>query len=161
MLTIPAVRFDRSVTGAGVSTNADRRAALATFTQAAKAQRLGASILDAVIDELPVGLLVLDGDGEVSFANAAAGALGPDAVPSLQGLVALALRADRALSQVFTVGAQGSRTRLNSRRSLAVRAIPVRNEGARPHAVVVTVNDITAQAHADAWEPVVASLMSL
>ena len=161
MLTLPPVRFDRSVIGAGVSTNADRRAAVATFSQAAKAHRVGATLLDAVIDELPVGLLVLDGDGEVSFANAAARALGADAMPSLQELVALALRADRALSRVVTVEPQASRTRLDARRSLAVRAIPVRHEGARAHAVVVTVNDITAQARADAWEPAIASLMSL
>ena len=161
MLTLPPRNYDRSVTGAGVSTNADRRAAVATFTQAVKAHRLGAAVLDEVMDALPVGLLVLDGDGEVTFANAAARALGADAVPSLQGLVALALRADRAMSQVFTVGNQASRTRRDSRRSLAVRAIPIRNVGARAQAAVVTVHDITAQARAEAWEPAIASLMSL
>ena len=173
MLTRPPVGFDGSVIGAGVLSNADRRAPLdmafeprigptgATFSQAVNSHRLGAAILDAVINDLPVGLLVLEGNGNVSYANAAARALGADAVTSLQGLVARALRTDRVLSEVFTVGPQAARTRLDSRRSLAVRAIPIRNDGARAHAAVVTVNDITAQARADAWEPAIASLMSL
>ena len=173
MLTQPPVRFDGSVIGAGVSSMADKRAprdmafgpsigaAVATFSQAVMAHRLGAALLDAVINDLPVGLLVLDGNSNVSFANAAARALGADAVTPLRGLAARALRTDRVVAEVLTVGPQAARTRLDSRRSLAVRAIPVRNDGARAHAAVVTVNDITAQARADAWEPAIASLMSL
>ena len=161
MLTLPPLRFDGSMIDAGVSTNADTRAPAATFSQAAKAHRIGAAILDTMIEEIPVGLLVLNGDGEVTFANAAARALRAESVPSLRGLVSRALRSDRVLAEVFTVGTQAARTRLDSRRSLAVRVMPVSTEGARAHAVVVTVNDITAQVRADAWEPAIASLMSL
>ena len=84
MLTLPLVQFERSRIGAGVSTNADRRpvldtalgladgAPVATFSQAARTHRVSAATLDALIEALPVGLLVVDGDGEVSFANAVA-----------------------------------------------------------------------------------------
>ena len=173
MLTLPLVQFDRSSIGARVSTNADRRstldpsfgpvvgAAVATFSQAAKTHRLASATLDALIEELPVGLLVVDGDGEVSFANAAARTLEANAVPSLQRVVARALRTDQVVCEEIAVEATGARMRLDLRRWLAVRAVPVRNVGARAHAAVVTVNDITAQTRAKSWEPAIASLMSL
>ncbi|CAN5422370.1 hypothetical protein BH09GEM1_BH09GEM1_29930 [soil metagenome] len=172
MLTQPLVQFDSRI-GASVSTNADRRlsldtafgpvvgAAVATFRQAAKAHRLGPATLDALIEALPVGLLVVDGDGEVSFANAAARTLEGNAAPSLQRVASRALRTDQVVCEEFAVEPAGARGRLDARRWLAVRAVPVRNAGARAHAAVVTVDDITAQTHATSWEPVIASLMSL
>ncbi|MEO8619718.1 MAG: PAS domain-containing protein, partial [bacterium] len=155
MLNLPLDRFDRSRIGASVSSNADRGpssdtsfgpvvgAPLATFSQAAKAYRLGSATLDALIEELPVGLLVVDRDGEVSFANAAARTLDANSAPSLQRLVARALRTDQVVCDEFGVEPTGARRRLDSRRWLAVRAVPLRNAGARAHAAVVTVNDIT------------------
>ncbi|MEP6999227.1 MAG: PAS domain-containing protein [bacterium] len=173
MLNLPLVQFDRSRTGANVSSNADRSAPIdipfgpvvgapvATFSQAAKAHRLASATLDALIEELPVGLLVVDRDGEVSFANSVARTLEANSVPSLQRVVARALRTDQVVSEEFAVEPTGARKRLDSRRWLAVRAVPLRNAGARAHAAVVTVNDITAQTQAKSWEPVIASLMSL
>lgn len=173
MLTLPLGQFDRSRIGASVSSKADRRpsldtsfgpvvdASVATFSQAARAHRLATATLDAVIEELPVGLLVVDVDGEVSFANAAARTFGADAVSSLQRVVARALRTDRVICEVVAVEPKAARARRDSRQWIAVRAVPARSNGARAHAAVVTVNDITAQTHADSWEPVIASLMSL
>ena len=161
MLTLPPVRSDRSVIGANVSTIADRRTPVASFGQAAKAHRVTSAMVNVMIEELPVGLLMMDSDGEVLFANAAARELGTDTVASLQGLAARALRNGRVVSEMVIVGSQAARTRLDSRRTLSVRAVPVRNGGASAHAVVVSVDDITAQARANAWEPAIASLMSL
>ena len=173
MLTLPLVEFERSRIGAGVSANADRHPSLdtalgladgapvATFSQAARTHRVSAATLDALIEALPVGLLVVDGDGEVSFANAMARTLEANAVPSLQRVAGRALRTDHVVCEEFAVEPSGARVRLDTRRWLAVRAVPVRNNGARAHAAVVTVNDITAQTHATSWEPAIASLMSL
>ncbi len=173
MLTQPLVLFDRPRIGAGVSTHADRRPTLdtsfgpvggaffATFSQAAKTHRLSPATLDALIEDLSVGLLVVDGNGEVSFANAVARTLEANTVPLLRPVVARALRTDQVVCEEIAVERTGIRLRLDSRRWLAVRAVPVRNAGARAHAAVVTVNDITAQTHAKSWEPAIASLMSL
>ncbi|MEO5814606.1 MAG: PAS domain-containing protein [Gemmatimonadaceae bacterium] len=159
--------------GAGVSPNADRRpsldtafgpavgAAVATFSEAARTHRLSPSTLDALIEALPVGLLVMDRDGEVSFANEAARTLEANVVPLLQRVVARALRTDQVVCEEFAVEPTGIRARIDARSWLAVRAVPVRNAGARAHAAVVTVNDITAQTRANSWEPAIASLMSL
>ncbi len=165
MLTLPLVPFERSRLAAIVSTNADRRpsldTSLGTFSQTARTHRLGAATLDALIEELPVGLLVVDGDGEVSYANAVGRTLEANTVPSLQRVVARVLRTDQVVCEEFAVEPVGTRGRLDSRRWFAVRAVPVRNAGAHAHAAVVTVNDITAQTRAKSWEPAIASLMSL
>jgi PAS domain-containing protein len=173
MLTLPLVQFERPRIGAGISTNADRRpspdtafgpvggAPVATFSQAGRAHRVSPATLDALVDALPVGLLVVDGDGEVSFANAVARTLEANAVPSLQRVVARALRTNQVVCEEFAVEPTVLRGRLDSRRWLAVRAVPVSSGGARAHAAVVTVNDITAQTRARSWEPAIASLMSL
>lgn len=173
MLTLPLVPVDRSHIGEVAWTKVDRRvsfdasygrpadAPVGAFWQAAQTLRLGPAALDALIAELPVGVLVVDGDGEVSYANAVARSLGATTMPSLQRVVARALLSDQVVCEEFAVEPAGARGRLDARRRLAVRAVPFRNVGASAHAAVVTVNDITAQTQANAWEPAIASLMSL
>ena len=107
MLTLPLVPVERSHIGEVAWTNVDRRvsfdasfgrpadAPLGAFCQAAQTHRLGPAALDALIAELPVGVLVVDGDGIVSYANAVARSLGATTMPSLQRVVARALLSEQ------------------------------------------------------------------
>lgn len=130
--------------------------------------RLRPALLDALLDQLDVGVLVLDADGRTAFANEAARRLRDDAGASADrrgGPVSWAsdLATARALLTGETVrdeeveyfAADGRR------RWVRLSATPVRDSAGTVAAVVCTIADATAARHDAAWAPVIESLARL
>ncbi|MEO7086371.1 MAG: PAS domain-containing protein [Gemmatimonadaceae bacterium] len=167
MLTLPMVSSERSYSGASASTRAERPstaesferpadAPRATFSQAADTRRAGAATLDTLIEQLEVGVLVVDEDSRVSYANAAARQLEAESLPSFHRAVARALlTAEVACEEVELRGPRGAL------RWLGIRAVPVRNADAHAHGAVVSVDDLTSQKRAKEWAPLIESLKTL
>jgi PAS domain-containing protein len=128
----------------------------ATFSRVAAAHRLDPTVLDAVLERLPVGVLVADQDGRVVYANETARDLGLTDGAALGWTVTRALlTADAVRDEEIEWLAPG-----RTRRRLTVDVVPARGAGGA-HAAVVTAVDVTARRQAAEWKPVIESLMNL
>jgi PAS domain-containing protein len=133
--------------------------------------RLRPAVLDTLLAQVEGGVLVLDADGRIAFANEAARRLRDDGDLVTErrdrhgGPVAWAtdLATARALLTGETVrdeeveyfGADGRR------RWVRLAATPVRDAAGNVAAVVCTIADVTAAKHDAAWTPVIESLARL
>lgn len=168
MVTLPTLTSERPRLGASVSTRGERLASLGVspervadapvpmFSRVAEEHSLGPATLDALIAQLPVGVLVMGRDGGVSYANDAARRLQADRLEPLRRAVSRALLTEEVVCEDVEL-----RVGRGTRRWLGIRVTPVRAAGARAHAAVVSVEDITARRQAAAWEPLIESLVNL
>jgi PAS domain-containing protein len=168
MLTHSAPHTEQRPGGASTLNPSDRRvpatpslegrtdAPTAPFSRVAATLRLDAAVLDAVLERLPVGLLVVRRDGGIVYANEAARVL------RLTDDGALGWTVARAVLSREVVHGEEIESRAPGRAScrLSIDVIPDRRAGGSG-AAVVTVADVTAQREALEWRPVIESLMSL
>lgn len=127
------------------------------FSAVADAHGVSRSAVDALIEHVPVAVLIVDRDGRTVYANAAARALRIERVDALQWAVTRALLTEDAVREdeieVATAG--------QPRRWLSALVTPLRVEGVGVTAAFVTVTDVTARARMRAWDPIIESLVNL
>ena len=127
------------------------------FSRIAEALGVTPAALDGLLEYLPTGFGVVDRDGRVAYANAAARALRIDRLEPLQWAVTRALLTEDAVREeeieVVTPG--------QPRRWLSANVIPVKVTGLGVNAAFVTVSDVTARARMRAWDPVIETLVNL
>ena len=128
-----------------------------SFSVVADANHVSRPAIDALIEHLPVAVLIVDRDGRTVYANAAARVLRIERVDALQWAVTRALLTEDAVREdeieVTTAG--------HPRRWLSAFVTPLRVEGVGVTAAFVTITDVTARARMRAWDPVIESLVNL
>jgi PAS domain-containing protein len=126
------------------------------FSRVAVEHRLGAA-LDTLVERLPIGVAVVDRDGRVVYANAAARALRAERVAPLSWAVTRALLTEEVVreDEIELVTPDGTR------RWLEVTVIPARSAGGGSHAAVLAIADDTVRRQVTQWRPVIESLMNL
>lgn len=129
----------------------------ARFSSTADACGVTPANMDELIEHLPVGVLIVDRDGRMTYANAAARALKIERLETVQWAVTRSLLTEDAVRedeiQVVTPG--------QPRRWLSTHVLPVRTSGLGVTAALVTLCDVTAKARMKAWDPVIESLVNL
>ncbi|MGZ8471148.1 MAG: PAS domain-containing protein [Gemmatirosa sp.] len=126
------------------------------YSSVAAALRVDAAVLDVVLKQLPSGVLVVDRDGRVAYANDAARALGLADGEALRWTITRTLlTGDGVRGEALVLPAEGV-----TARRLSVDVVPARSAGGA-HAAVITVADVTARTRAAEWEPLIESLMNL
>jgi len=130
---------------------------VAPFSRVAAAHRVTAESVDNLLEHLPVGLLVVDRDGRVVFANQAARALRIERLEPLQWAVTRALLTEDAVREdeieIVTPG--------QPRRWLSACVSPLRVPGVGVTAAFVTIADATARKRLREWDPVIQTLVNL
>ena len=127
------------------------------FSRIAEALGVTPAALDGLFEHLPTGFIVVDRDGRVAYANAAARALRIDRLEPLQWAVTRALLTEDAVREeeieVVTPG--------QPRRWLSANVTPVKVTGLGVNAAFVTLSDVTARTRMRAWDPVIETLVNL
>ena len=130
---------------------------MTSFSRAAEAHRVAPTAIDALLEQLPTGVLLVDRDGRVVYSNAAARALRVDRLEPLQWAVMRALLTEDAVREdEIVVDAPGQ-----PRRLLSARVMPVRVAGFGVNAALVTISDVTARELVSAWNPMIERLVNL
>lgn len=127
------------------------------FSKIAENHRVSAAAIDGLLDHLSVGVLLVDRDGRVAYANNAARALRIEALEPVQWAVTRALLTEDAVREddIEVVSAN------QPRRWLSAYVMPVRVAGLGVNAALVTLSDVTARKRMNAWSPVIESLVNL
>lgn len=130
----------------------------AALSEAVEAYGLGPAALDAAIQTLPVGVLLVDGEGRVVWTNDAARRLRVTGLAAVRGAASRALLDERAVHQELSQRSEEDRTQ----RWVEIDATPVldRAGGGVPLALL-TVADVTARVRATQWAPIMESLTNL
>lgn len=127
------------------------------FSRVAQAHGVTWAMMDGLLEQLPVGLMVVDRDGRVVFANAAARAFRVERLEALQWAVTRALLTEDAVREdeieIVTPG--------QPRRLLSAQVMPLRVSGFGVTAAFVTLSDVTARERMRAWDPVIETLVNL
>ena len=127
------------------------------FSGVVQAHRVSAESVDTLLEHLPVGLLVVDRDGRVVFANEAARALRIERLEPLQWAVTRALLTEDAVREdEIEIAAPGQ-----PRRWLSACVSPLRVPGVGVTAAFVTLADATARKRLREWDPVIQTLVNL
>ena len=130
---------------------------VAPFSKVVEAHRVTAESVDTLLEHLPVGLLVVDRDGRVAFANEAARALRIERLEPLQWAVTRALLTEDAVREdEIEIVAPGQ-----PRRWLSACISPLRVPGVGVTAAFVTLADATARKRLREWDPVIQTLVNL
>jgi len=128
-----------------------------SFTRTADALEISAFVVDALLEHLPVALLIVDRDGRQVYANEAARALRIERLEPLQWAITRALLTEEAVReeeiQIAPVG--------EPRRWLSACITPVRVAGLGVNAAFVVLSDVTARTQMNAWRPTIESLVNL
>lgn len=144
--------LDRPVPRAPIS--ADRPL---SFSQVADEHRVMGPAIDSLFEHLPVGVLIVDRDGRVAYANRAAHALHVERLERVQWAITRALLVENAVREdEIEIVSPG-----NPSRWLSAQVVPVRVPGRGVHAALVTIADVTARTRLTAWNPVIESLVNL
>jgi PAS domain-containing protein len=142
--------------GLPASRRSSTRALQTSFARAAETLGIGPVVLDQLIDELPVGVLVIERSGNVIYANRAARELHGQGMNPVWWLVARAMLTGELVDEEVEVAARDK-----PKRVLAAKVIPERQADRSVACAVVTVIDVTACKRMEEWQPVVESLVNL
>ena len=127
------------------------------FSRVAEEQRATSAAIDAFVEQLPVGVLLVDRDACVVYANEAARALRVERLEPLQWAIMRALLTEDAVrDDEIQVAAPGE-----PRCWLRAHVMPVRVAGLGVNGAFVTVSDMTASHQMNAWNPVIETLGNL
>ena len=127
------------------------------LSSVAREQGIGRAAIDALVEGLPVAVLVADRRGLVVYANAEARALQVERLDPVQWAVTRALLTEDVVREDdIELVADGQ-----PRRWMSVLVTPLRNPGAAVHAAFVVISDITARKRIDSWTPLIESLVNL
>jgi PAS domain-containing protein len=135
----------------------ERNSVDVSFSRVVLEHKIAPAAIDALVDALPVAVLVADGRGRVLFANAEARALHVEQLDRVQWAVTRALLTEDVVREddieLVTDG--------EPRRWMSALITPLRNTGAPVHAAFVVISDVTARKRLDSWTPLIESLVNL
>lgn len=140
-ILLPPVRDDRPI----------------PFSRAAREHGVDANAVDALIDQLPIAVLMADRDGRVVYANIEARTLRVDRIERIQWAVTRALLTEDTVREEdieFLAAGQ-------PRRWLTAVVTPLRTPGVGIEAAFVVVSDVTARKRMAEWTPVIETLVNL
>jgi PAS domain-containing protein len=128
-----------------------------SFSEIAEAHGVTPTALDGLVEQLPVGISIVDRNGRVVFANEAGQALAAECLETLQWLVTRALLTEEPVHEdAIEIVAKGQ-----PRRYVSAHVIPVRVAGVGVTAAFVTLSDVTARTRMRQWDPVIETLVNL
>lgn len=129
----------------------------APFSQIADAHQIALPAIDGLLEQLPVGVMVVDRDGQLVYANEAARALRIERLDRLQWAITRALLTEEVVrEEEIEVAVTGE-----PRRWLSACVAPVRVTGSGVTAAFVVVSDVTARTRMAAWTPMIETLVNL
>ena len=128
-----------------------------SFSEIADAHGVTPAALDGLVEQLPIGIWIVDRDGRVVFANEAARALAVERLEPLQWLVTRALLTEEPVcDDAIEIVAKGQ-----PRRCVSAHVMPVRVAGVGVTGAFVTLTDVTVRNRMRQWEPVIETLVNL
>lgn len=127
------------------------------FSSISEAHHVAPNAIDDLLEHLPVGVMLVDRDGRMVYANEAARTLHVDRVEPLQWAITRALLTEEVVREdeidASVVGMP--------RRWLSAYVTPVRLPGRGVNAAFVVLSDVTARTRIAQWTPVIDSLVNL
>ena len=128
-----------------------------SFSRIAEALAISPPVIDDLLEHIPVGLLVVDANGEVVFANAAARSLRIDHLEPLQWAITRALLTeDNVREDEIQIAPLGE-----PRRWISAHIIPIRVPKRGVNAAFLVLSDVTARTQMAAWTPMIETLVRL
>jgi hypothetical protein len=128
-----------------------------SFSHIAEAHQISPAVIDDLLEHIPVGLMVVDANGTLVFANETARALRIDRLEPLQWAITRALLTeDNVREDEIAVSPVGE-----PRRCISAHIIPVRVAKLGVNAAFVVLSDVTASTQMAAWTPMIESLVNL
>ena len=128
-----------------------------SFSRIADAHQISPLAVDDLLEHIPVGLMVVDANGKVAFANAAARSLQIDRLEPLQWAITRALLTeDNVREDEIAIAPLGE-----PRRWVSAHIIPVRVPKVGVNAAFVVLSDVTARTQMAAWTPMIETLVRL
>ena len=128
-----------------------------SFLRIAEAHQISPLAVDNLLEHIPVGLMVVDANGKVAFANAAARSLQIDRLEALQWAITRALLTeDNVREDEIAIAPLGE-----PRRWVSAHIIPVRVPKVGVNAAFVVLSDVTARTQMAAWTPMIETLVRL
>ena len=128
-----------------------------SFSHIAEAHHISPAVIDDLLEHIPVGLMVVDANGKVVFANEVARALRIDRLEPLQWAITRALLTeDNVREDEIAVAPLGE-----PRRWISAHIIPVRVAKLGVKAAFVVLSDVTARTRMAAWTPMIETLVTL
>lgn len=128
-----------------------------SFSRIAEAHQIGQPVIDDLLEHIPVGLMVVDANGRVVFANEMARSLRIDRLEQLQWAITRALLTeDNVREDEISIAPLGE-----PRRWISAHVIPVRVPTLGVNAAFVVLSDVTARKQMAAWTPMIETLVNL
>jgi PAS domain-containing protein len=128
-----------------------------SFTNIAEAHQISPAVIDDLLEHIPVGLMVVDANGTIVFANETARTLRIDRLEPLQWAITRALLTeDNVREDEIAVAPVGE-----PRRWISAHVIPIRVAKLGVKAAFVVLSDVTARTQMAAWTPMIESLVTL
>jgi PAS domain-containing protein len=128
-----------------------------SFSHIAEANQISPAVIDDLLEHIPVGLMVVDVNGKVVFANETARMLRIDRLEPLQWAITRALLTeDNVREDEIAVAPVGE-----PRRWISAHIIPVRVAKLGVKAAFVVLSDVTARTQMAAWTPMIETLVAL
>jgi len=123
----------------------------------ADALQISPAVIDDLLEHVPVGLMIVDANGKVVFANETARSLRIDRLEPLQWAITRALLTeDNVREDEIAVASVGE-----PRRWLSAHVVPVRVPKRGVTAAFVVLSDVTARTEMAAWTPMIETLVNL
>lgn len=128
-----------------------------SFSHIAEANQISPAVIDDLLEHIPVGLMVVDANGKVVFANETARTLRIDRLEPLQWAITRALLTeDNVREDEIEIAPVGE-----PRRWISAHIIPVRVAKIGVKAAFVVMSDVTARTRLAAWTPMIETLVAL
>ena len=128
-----------------------------SFSHIAEANQISPAVIDDLLEHIPVGLMVVDANGKVVFANETARTLRIDRLEELQWAITRALLTeDNVREDEIAVAPVGE-----PRRWISAHIIPVRVAKLGVKAAFVVLSDVTARRQMASWTPMIETLVAL
>lgn len=125
-------------------------------------QGAAAGVVDALVDALPVGIVMTNRLGHVIYANDAARSSRVVELPALRRAIVHAVSADRARREErLECRAPGGGRHGGARRWFDVAITPVPGDDRGPVGALLTITDETTRIQATEWRPLIDSLARL
>ena len=128
-----------------------------SFSHLAQTHQISPAVIDDLLEHIPVGLMMVDANGKVVFANEMARSLRIDRLEPLQWAITRALLTeDNVREDEMAI------TPLREpRRWISAHIVPVRVPKLGVNAAFVVLSDVTARRQMAAWTPMIETLVRL
>ena len=128
-----------------------------SFSRIAEGLQISPPVIDDLLEHIPVGLMVVDANGQVVFANETARSLRIDRLEPLQWAITRALLTeDNVREDEIAIAPLGE-----PRRWISAHIVPVRTPKLGVNAAFVVLSDVTTRTQMAAWTPMIETLTRL